>query len=157
MRHQLFFSILLASALLDETKSQTLRTGRDPFRISIQTANERVVAGMQIPLEINVLNTSPKTIVAKSGYQAYDGDPTYEYDCRDSSGKSVSKQMRPIGSLHDAPSIRPGDVYRYTVFLNRVCDLSRPGQYEIRLSRGVPMGSHYHVVKSNKITITVVP
>jgi hypothetical protein len=62
-----------------------------------------------------------------------------------------------IGSLHDPPSIKPGETYTSTVFLNRVCDLSQPGRYEIQLSRGVPFGSHDHVVKSNRIEINANP
>ena len=96
-------------------------------------------------------------MVARSGFQAYNGDPTYEYSCHDSSGNSVSKEIPMVGSVHDPPSIKPGESYTSTVLLNRVCDVSRPGRYEIQLSRGVPMGSHDHVVKSNKIAITVVP
>jgi hypothetical protein len=69
---------------------------------------------------------------------------------------AVSKEILMIGSVHDPPSIKPGEAYTSTVFLNRVCDLSRPGRYEIQLSRGVPMGRHDFFVKSNKITITVI-
>jgi hypothetical protein len=96
-------------------------------------------------------------MVARSGFQAYDGDPTYEYSCHDSSGNSVSKGIPMIGSIHDPPSIKPGETYTSTVFLNRVCDLSRPDRYEIQLCRGVPMGRPDFAVKSNKIAITVIP
>jgi hypothetical protein len=155
MKYQFFFSILLASALFGQTKSQTVRSIRGPFKITIKTTSEKIAAGTQIELEIKVLNTSTETMVARSAFQAYDGDPTYEYSCHDSSGDSVSKEMNMVGSVHDPPSIRPGETYTSTVLLDRVCDLSRPGRYEIQLSRGVPMGSHDHVVKSNKIAITV--
>ena len=134
-----------------------MRSGRDPFKITIKITSENVVAGTQIELEISVLNTSAETMVARSGFQAYAGDRTYKYSCKDSSGNSVSKEIVMIGSAGDPPSIKPGETYRSTVLLNRVCDLSQPNRYEIQLSRGVPMGHHGHVVKSNKITITLVP
>jgi hypothetical protein len=157
MKCQFFFSILLAGALLGQAKSQTVRSSRDPFKITIKTTSEKIVVGTQIELEIQVLNTSAETMVARSGFQAYAGDPTYQYSCHDSSGSSVSKEIPMVGSVHEPPSIRPGETFTSSVFLERVCDLSRPGRYEIQLSRGVPMGSHDHLVKSNKITITVVP
>jgi hypothetical protein len=137
--------------------SQLKQLQETPFRITIKTASETVVAGALIELHLNVLNTSTETMVAKSAFQAYDGDPTYEYSCNDSSGNSVSKEIKMVGSAHDPPSIKPGETYTSTVFLDRVCDLSRPGRYEIQLSRGLPMGSHERIVKSNMIQITVVP
>jgi hypothetical protein len=147
------------SAMLGELKRlQGLQqSDRDPFRITIKTSTEQVVAGTQVDLEINVLNTSAETMVARSGFQAYDGDPTYEYICHDSSGNSVSKEILMVGSVHDPPSIAPGETYTSRVFLNRVCDLNRPGRYDIQLSRAVPMGRSDFIVKSNKITISVIP
>ena len=154
-RHVL--AISLASALLGLAQSQTLENDRNPFSITIKASTDKAVAGMQVDLKISVLNTSTGTMVARSGFQAYDGDPTYEYSCHDSSGNSVSKEIPMIGSVHDAPLIKPGEIYTSTVLLNRVCDVSRPDRYEIQLSRGVPMGSHKHMVKSNKVVITIVP
>jgi hypothetical protein len=157
MKPRHILAISLAGALLGLAQSQTLKNDRDPFTITIEASTEKAVAGMQIDLKISVLNTSAGTMVARSGFQAYDGDPTYEYSCHDWSGNSVSKEIPMIGSVHDAPLIKPGEIYTSTVLLNRVCDVSRPGRYEIQLSRGVPMGSNRHLVKSNKIAITVVP
>jgi HEAT repeats len=147
----------ISDAMLHELKRLKDFEQSDPFRITINASTEQIVAGAETELQINVLNTSAKPMVARSGFQAYDGDPTYEYSCHDASGDSVSKEITMVGSAHDAPSIKPGETYTSTVHLNRVCDLSRPGQYEIRLTRGLPMGSHDHVVQSNAIEITIVP
>ncbi len=95
--------------------------------------------------------------MATSAFQTYAGDPGYEYSCRDSSGKSVSKEMLMVGSGHDSPALKPGEIYTSTVLLDRVCDLGQPGRYEVQLSRGVPMGRRDHIVRSNKIVITVIP
>ena len=157
MKRQIFFSILLASTLVGQTQSQTAKSGRDPFKITIKTTSEKVLARTQIELEISVLNTSAQPMVARSGFQAYAGDPTFEYSCKNSSGNSVSKEIFMVGSVHDPPWIKPGKTYTSTVLLNRVCDLSRPDRYYIQLSRGVPMGHHDSAVKSNKIAISVVP
>ena len=157
MKHQIFFSLVVASTLVGQTQSQPAKSCRDPFKITIKTTSEKVVAGTEIELKISVLNTSAETMVARSGFQAYAGDPTYEYTCKNSSGNSVSKDIFMVGSVHDPPSIKPEETYTSTVLLNRVCDVSRPDRYDIQLSRGVPMGHHDRVVKSNKITITVVP
>jgi len=147
----------ISSAMLGELKRLKGFEQSDPFRITIKASTEQIVAGTETELQIEVLNTSAKPMVARSGFQVYDGDPTYEYSCHDASGNSVRKEITMVGSAHDAPSIKPGETYPSTVLLNRVCDLSQPGQYEIQLSRGVPMGSHDHVVKSNAIEITVIP
>ena len=143
------------SVVLGELK-RLQESGGGPFRITIKAASETVVAGALIELHINLLNTSTETMVTRSGFQAYDGDPTYEYSCHNSSGNSVSKEINMVGNVHDAPSIKSGETYMSTVFLDRVCDLSRPGRYEIQVSRGLPMGSHDHIVKSNMILISVV-
>lgn len=106
-------------------------------------------------------------MVARSAFQAYDGDPTYEYICHNSAGNSVSKEIAMVGSVHDPPLLKPGETYTSTVLVNRVCDLSRPGRYDIQLYRGfgiptftdttVPMGRHEYQIKSNKITVDVAP
>jgi hypothetical protein len=129
----------------------------ESFTVTIKTSAEEVRVGTQVLLEIKILNTSAEPITARSGFQAYDGDPTYEYSCRDSSGRSVSKDIAMVGSAHDPPTVKPGGTYSSTVILNRVCDIRQPGRYEIQLSRGIPMGSRDHVVKSNKIAIAVTP
>jgi hypothetical protein len=148
--------IILTSAVLGLGQSRTAKSNQHPFRITIRASSE-VLAGTQADLEIKVLNTSDETIVARSGFQAYDGDPTYEYVCHDSAGKLVSKEIAMVGSVHDPPLLKPGETYTSTVLLNRVCDISRPGRYEIQLYRGVPMGRPEYLIKSNKITLDVVP
>jgi hypothetical protein len=150
--------IILTSAVLGLAQSRTAKSNQHPFRITIRASSE-VLAGTQADLEIKVLNTSDETIVARSGFQAYDGDPTYEYVCHDSAGKLVSKEIAMVGSAHDGGSALAetrGD-HTSTVLLNRVCDISRPGRYEIQLYRGVPMGRPEYLIKSNKITLDVVP
>jgi hypothetical protein len=138
-------------------QSPTAESNRQPFSISIKASSEQVAAGTQIDLEIKVLNTSDEMMVARSAFEAYDGDPTYEYSCHDSAGNLVSKEIVMVGSAHDPPLLKPGEAYDSTVLLNRVCDLSRPGRYEVELYRGVPMGQPQYVIKSNKIEITVTP
>lgn len=100
-------------------QSPTAENNRQPFSISIKTSSEQVVAGTQIDLEIKVLNTSDEMMVARSAFQAYDGDPTYEYSCHDSAGNLVSKEIVMVGSAHDPPLLKPGEAYDSTVLLNR--------------------------------------
>jgi hypothetical protein len=149
--------IVLTSAVLGFAQSRPANSKRQPFCIAVKTSSEKVLVGTPVVLEIKVLNASDEIMVARSAFQAYDGDPTYEYSCHDSAGNLVSKRISMVGSVHDPPLLKPGETYDSTVLLNRVCDLSRPGRYEIQLFRGVPMGRPEYVIKSNTIEITVAP
>ena len=102
--------IILTSAVLGLAQSRTAKSNQHPFRITIKASSE-VVAGTQAELEIKVLNTSDETMVARSGFQAYDDDPTYQYICHDSAGKSVSKEIVMVGSVHDVPLLKPRETY----------------------------------------------
>lgn len=157
MQPRFVIPIALASVFVGLVQAQTTQSSGDPFSLTIKAPTSKVAVGAPVYLELKLLNTSGQTTMAASPFQTYAGDPGYEYSCRDSSGKTVSKEIMMDGSIHDPPLLKPGQTYTSTVLLDRVCDLGQPDRYEIQLSRGFPIGRRDHVVRSNKIIITVIP
>lgn len=60
------------------------------------------------------------------------------------------------GSVYDPKVLKPGEGLEQTAPFGRACDFSRPGKYEILVSRSDPQDPKHHVVESNKLSITVV-
>jgi hypothetical protein len=108
-------------------------------------------------MKIRLTNTSQQDIVGGGGFHAQGLDTSYRYGCRNVVGKSVEKEIVMVGSAHDVPVLKPGESHEETAPVSRACDLSRPGQYEIQVSRKIPNDPQHGVVKSNTIKITVKP
>ena len=81
---------------------------------------------------------------------------SYQYDCRDTSGKSVPKELFMVGSAGEIPGLKPGESREETVPVDRICDFSQPGEYEIQVSRSDVGDPKRPLVKSNIITISVI-
>lgn len=86
-------------------------------------------------MKIVLTNTSYKDVGARGIFVDDGVDTSFQYDCRNPSGESVLKQLSGIGSLHEVPAIKPGESSERTVPISRACDFSRPGQYQIQVSR----------------------
>jgi hypothetical protein len=52
--------------------------------------------------------------------------------------------------------INPGDSLAGSQDISRLYDMSRPGKYVIQASRQVSDAKDSHVVKSNRLTVTVI-
>jgi hypothetical protein len=53
--------------------------------------------------------------------------------------------------------LEPGESYSDLLYINQVYDLSRPGRYVIRASRTIPRELGEGTVKSNEISVTLIP
>ncbi|MBV9180840.1 MAG: hypothetical protein JO356_05970 [Acidobacteria bacterium] len=129
----------------------------EPFSISIAPLAKQVSAGKDIALRMTVTNNSQQDIVAGSGFRAQGLDTSFKYDCRDGSGNSVAKEISLVGSVHDAPILKPGRSRTEIVPLSRACTLNQPGPYSIQVSRTDPRDVQHRLIKSNTIVITVSP
>jgi hypothetical protein len=124
-----------------------------------------VKAGSEVFIKVHLTNTSRHNLSLD-----YDGDSragvafSHRYEVRDSSGHSV--QQRPIGhpeigsTAHGWPSriVKPGESMDINGdHISRLYDLSQAGRYTIQLSRVVSADAKDGVVKSNTITVTVMP
>jgi len=130
-----------------------------PFLIEISTPSTVAKAGSEVPLKIRLTNTSDHEMII--GYKWNHGplNPGYDYNCYDAGGKSVSKNYSMMGSLGDHPinSLKPDKTKEEVIPIDQACDLRQPGTYTIQLSRSDPSDPKHGTVKSNKITLIIIP
>ncbi|HUJ31712.1 MAG TPA: hypothetical protein VLY23_10565 [Candidatus Acidoferrum sp.] len=151
---KMFWLVLLAAALAAPCLSQEGNATSPDFSLTI-SAPAHIKVGSEVDLTIKITNTSTHDIDAGSFYA--DGvDMAYRYELRDSVGNLVrNKHREMIGSIR-AKTLKPGDSAEEKVLISRIADMTRPGQYKLRVSRTVG-GPTDGVVKSNEIALTVTP
>jgi hypothetical protein len=160
--------ILFALALLGTVAMAESQT--TPFTLTLNAVEPQVVAGSPVDVEVVMTNTSNHDVSCTSSYS--NGlDRNYQYDVRDAEGRPVpqieSKYHGGVSvwkcSLDPGESDNPKGG-RISVLY----DFSRPGKYTIQVSRGQfgdenrpgtegTNKAELPVIKSNKITIIVVP
>lgn len=144
------------ASLTSATSPPTKGTDQ-PFSLTIAAITPNIKAGADADMKIVLTNISYKDVGARGIFFDDGVDTSFQYDCRNASGESVVKQLSGIGSLGDVPAIKPGESSERTAPISRICDFSRPGQYQIQVSRMDVLDPKRPVVKSNEITITVEP
>jgi hypothetical protein len=127
----------------------------EPFAISITPLKAEVKTGVEFFIKIRLTNTTHQDMAERGIFIDEGVDTSYRYDCRDASGKSVLRQLKGVGSVGEIPVLKAGESREEEVPVSRVCDFSRPGRYELQVSRSEPADTEHRVVKSNKITLTV--
>jgi hypothetical protein len=134
----------------------------DPFSIHIKVLTTVVKSGEPIYLQIRMTNTSDHDLDCTSAPR--DGlDMNYAYEVRDSSGKILPESHRNVPEESNGGNGRPrllkpgATAEAIGGFISNHYDMSGPGQYTIQVSRRVSANPKDGVVKSNKITITVLP
>ena len=149
----LVFSASISSFLGQEPPTK-------PFSITVTPVRARVISGDPVELEIVLRNTSDQDVWAGA---AFDGgiDASYEYDVRDSSGNPAPLRERhktaETRSVIMSPPLKPGASKEEKTDLDPWFDLTKPGEYTIQLSRRLNGGADDPALKSNVITVTVVP
>jgi len=131
-----------------------------PFSIAISAAYPSFRAGDKVYINIKLTNTSDHDVDC-SAWFTNGTDRRYLYDIRDENGQSTAK--------HDLnPDRYPGSVQFCTLspgegtadsghLISWLNDFSRPGKYSVQLSRYIGVDEKEGVIKSNTITITVLP
>ena len=152
---------LLASAALaviSSAQSGPPRHDGHPFLVHI-SAPSTVRVGSQALLRVRLTNTSKHEITADYKWNYGPVNPAYDYVCRDETGKLVAKDYARMGSLgdHAIPTLKPSQAKDEAIPIDEVCDLGQPGKYNIQLWRKDPDDPKHSVVKSNILTVTVVP
>lgn len=131
------------------------QTGPDSYTIK---------AGSDLFIKVHLTNISQHKL--SFGYDKDSRtniDFSHQYEIRDSNGNLVEKRQinRSMGSTaHGWPAriLKPGEGMDITGdFVSRLFDLSQMSQYTVQLSRAIPDDPKDGVVKSNTITVTVVP
>jgi len=154
--YRAFLLILVALVTFNSAFGQT---AKQPFTITISTDKPTVVAGSHVYIKIKLTNTSDHTVDRSTAYS--NGlDRQYLYDVCDENGNSVEKP----GEHHELNGVSlatgelaPGETANGETRITTLYDLTKPGQYTVQLSRFIGKDEKQGVVKSNTITITVVP
>lgn len=160
-----FKSLMLATivAVLGVGISQA---AKQPFSITIHAA-DRIVMGSELRLQITLRNVSGRDIVLPKVAGDSQADLDYVIEVRDMvgqsppdtergqmiKGKSTSRLFKTIGFV----GVKRGEKLQDQVVVDRVYDLSHPGQYTIQVTRDIPDDLGGGVAKSNTITVTVAP
>jgi len=150
----------------DEPSSETTK---QPFSIKINAGHSHVKVGDPVYVGIEMRNTSDHEIdcTAMTGNNGIDGN--FQYEFFDEYGAPAPK-IAPGKTFPEAIpcTLKPENNYSTGGEISRIFDFSRPGKYTIQLSRpiwgndqipetGRTVQNGQTVVKSNKITITVLP
>jgi hypothetical protein len=165
MRIQQRFALLIAivgllGILACAQSMQSSQPGQATFSLTISTPQNTVRVGSDVKLEITMTNTSDQDIF----YGADLGGKVQPFavDVRDTSGNLVPKRPRkdkePRGGSFLLIPIHPAKSIKREWILNKDFDISKPGRYTVQAKReaGATNSGVLHV-KSNRITITVVP
>lgn len=146
-----FASVILAQA----------NPSKPTFSLSISAPNTEIALGGEVSIKIRQTNLSDQTIDC-SAHVGSGVNYSFGYDVRDQHGTAAAKVVRPHPDLSATYNfrpcdLRPGQSKTADTLLSRIYQFKEPGEYTIQVSRpdtGNPGGG---VVKSNTITITVLP
>ena len=170
IRPALFLLIVLLGicAAQSGAPSQSAQPPKDtkqPFSLAIRLPHESVRAGLPVDVEVTIKN-------ATDGLLFLDRNWLGSFDVRDSKGRQPLTRRGEIilkhaplkpGEVRDLPTgggpplqLSPQETVTVNLVVDNLFDLSQPGKYTIlvHLPDGAGGGG---VVKSNAVTVTVVP
>jgi hypothetical protein len=134
-----------------------------PFSLVISSESKSFKAGSAVVINVSLTNNSDKDIDASANISDSTGiDPNFLFDVRDAAGNLVAKRVYKNPELSTGHAmlgrlIKPGRTFEENADLNRLYDMSRPGEYDIQASRRASENENDGVVKSNGIRIAVTP
>jgi hypothetical protein len=135
---------------------------KEPFNIVIKIETPVVKAGSGVSVNGRLTNVSNQPIDASGCYCGPSGLDSYlTWEVRDDKGKLAAKRIYAHPELATSSAIldriiNPGESLAGSQDISRLYDMSRPGKYVIQASRQVSDAKDSHVVKSNRLTITVI-
>lgn len=136
---------------------------KKPFTIAIKIETPFVKAGSAVAVTGRLTNTSNRPIDASGCYCGPSGlDSFLTWEVRDVEGHLVEKKIYPHPELATSSAIldrviKPGESLAGSQDISRLYDMSRPGQYVIQASRPTPGAKDAQIIKSNKVSVTVIP
>lgn len=154
--YKMLAGVAFAATLVCQLAAQELV--KQPFSISISALSPSYKAGDSVDLKIVMTNTSDHEINASAVYEG-SINSSYEYYVRDIAGNVPQKKEHkgPWRLSTITRTLKPGESVTDNTNVARSLDLSQPGEYAIQVSRRINGHVDDEVVKSNTITITVLP
>lgn len=134
--------------------------GKAPFTLTISTDKPTVVAGSHVFIKITQTNTSDRSIGCAAG-DSNGFQIAFRYEVLDEAGKSVKipgehHELRGF-SWRGPCNLAPGESTSRDSQITALYDLSKPGKYTVQVSSQASSDEKDGVIKSNVITITVLP
>ncbi|MGC1417703.1 MAG: hypothetical protein WA817_20615 [Candidatus Acidiferrum sp.] len=130
---------------------------KPPFTLVLTSKEPKVSLGADVWVKIVWTNTS-KVELNDNLYRDPSGlDFNYILDFQDSDGHPVTKARASVTGSAQFGTLKHGVSEDDGIDLSRLYVLSHPGHYTLQVSRRVPKELGGGLIKSNKITITIVP
>jgi hypothetical protein len=134
-----------------------------PFVITLSADKPAVTAGSDVYLSVRITNTSNHDVNC-SAIPSEGIDLAYKYNIRRISGEPVAKIVSHFPrsfSVLPPCTLKPKefDESKGGIIISRLYDMSSPGTYIIQVLRPIANSGNpkYGFVKSNELTITVLP
>ena len=157
---RILFGLLLLTVVAPVARCQATSAGQPPFSLTLSALTPNIESGSDVHIKIVMKNLSNHDLDCTPNY-ANGLDRAYEYDVRDSSGKALeswTKKHPEIGQTFNpmiARFLKPGETVDTGEVISTTFDMTQPGQYTVQVSRKVSDNPKDGVVKSNKVTITI--
>jgi hypothetical protein len=140
------------------------QTAKQPFEIEISATAETVDSGSGPAIIVLLKNTSDQPLDCSGNISDLTGQyANFGIDVRDEHGNAAAKRVYPHPELAEGSpilncTIAPGGSWTLSQTVDRIYDFTRPGKYVIQVSRPISFTDpKAGVVKSNVITVTIVP
>lgn len=155
--------VIIATAAVSNSFAQAGSDGH-PFTITISADHGIIRVGDEARVHVVLTNISDQDLVVRRSVDPYSAEQHYTIRVRDKDQKDAPEteygrramQRQLIGS-DSAKILKPGEKLEEDTVLSRVFGLTSPGEYGVQFLRPVSDNPKAEVVKSNTITITVVP
>lgn len=158
---RIFSFVMLISITVGFAPAQN-ETAKSPLSIVINVETPIVKAGSGVSVTGRLTNTSNRPLDASGCYCGPSGVDSYlTWEVRDDKGRMAAKRIYLHPELATSSAIldrivKPGESIAGSQDLSRLFDMSRPGKYVIQASRRTSDEKDSDVVKSNKVTVTVI-
>jgi hypothetical protein len=136
--------------------------GRGTFLIAISAPSDEVQVGSDARIVITLRNLAEHQILFAHKPGKENAEYSYSIVVRNRAGKVVEEtahgresRTHPEAEGRSVDFVQPGQSVVQTTHLTRVVNLSRPGEYRVKVSRKDPESQT--LVESNEITLNVVP
>jgi hypothetical protein len=128
--------------------------------ITISAPEDEVQVGMDARVVITLKNISDRQVLVGRHSGVDSPEFTYRIEVRNASGQPVeetayARGVRPESGINTVDYVQPGGIAVQTAHVAKLVNLRRPGRYTVQVSRRDPKSGV--VVKSNEITLSVVP
>ena len=159
MKTSSFLLLCLASAIATLAQSHL---GGQPFRIVIEAEHAEVKVGSDVWLKVSLTNNSDHDVDMSGGLNLSIGlDPNYIFEVHDDRGNLVPKRAYPHPEL--APgmpvnqTVKPQKTLTEEQRVSALFDMRKPGKYLIHVSRRTSDNPKDGLIKSNEVTVIVIP